>query len=66
VRILTIALLAGVVIAACSEEAVAAGGVRQAHVNGRGQAVSGKSQPATPDKPNMRYYGGPKSLMWRG
>jgi hypothetical protein len=65
-RTLTIALLAGAVTAACSDEAVATGGVRQAHVNGHGQGVSGESQPASPDKPNLRYYGGPKSPMWRG
>jgi hypothetical protein len=65
-RILTIALLAGAVIAARSDEAVATGGIRQTHVNGHGQAVSSEPQPATPDKSNMRYYGGPKSPMWRG
>jgi hypothetical protein len=64
-RIFTTALLAGAVIAALSGEAFAAGSVRHAQVNGRGQAVLVDSHQVSTERPNMRYHGGPKSPMWR-
>jgi hypothetical protein len=65
-RNLTTALLAGAVIAALSDEAFAAESIRHAHADTRGQVVSGASHGTSTDKPSLRYYGGPKSLMWRG
>jgi hypothetical protein len=65
-RNVTTVLLAGAVIASLSGEAVSAERVHHAHLNARNQAVAGDVHQTNSDKHSMRYYGGPKSAMWRG
>jgi hypothetical protein len=67
---MTTALLAATAIAAVSSDAVARRGVHhRVHVSKRrlpNQFVRDDPPQTTVNLPPMRYYGGPKSPMWRG
>jgi hypothetical protein len=65
-RISTTALLVSVAIIALAGESFAGDSVRHVHVKERGRVVEGNSDRPTSARPSMRYYGGPKSSMWRG
>jgi hypothetical protein len=68
-RIVTTALLAATAIAAVSSDALARRGVHRAHLSKRhlpAHFVRDDPPQPTVNLPPMRYYGGPKSPMWRG
>jgi hypothetical protein len=68
-RISTIAMVATIAIAGFSNGALARPGVSHAHLSKLSQqrrAAPDESYPASVAVPPMRYYGGPKSPMWRG
>ena len=68
-RIATAALVAAVAVAGLASEARAASGVRHTHlgkVSLHHGAAQDETYSTTVARPAMRYYGGPKSPMWRG
>ncbi len=68
-RILTIALVAAVAIAGFSNGALARRGIGHHHfskLSWHHRAAPAESYPTSVALPPMRFYGGPKSPMWRG
>jgi hypothetical protein len=68
-RIVIATLVAAIVIVALSGEAFARRGVDHARFSSRHlhhDVVRNDPPQATVNLPPMRYYGGPKSPMWRG
>lgn len=68
-QIAATALGAMLVIFALSNEASARRGIRHAHFgrsSWHSRVVSADSYAPSAALPPMRYYGGPKSPMWRG
>jgi hypothetical protein len=68
-QIATTALGTMIVIVAFANDASARRGVRHAHfgkLSWHSRAAPDDSHPALMALPAMRYYGGPKSPMWRG
>jgi hypothetical protein len=68
-RVVTTALLAAAAVAAVSGDALARRGVHRAHFSKRrlpADFVRDDPSQTTVNLPPMRYYGGPKSPMWRG
>jgi hypothetical protein len=68
-RIVTTALLTATAIAAVSGDALARHGIHRAHFSKRhmpAHFVRDDPPKTTVTLPPMRYYGGPKSPMWRG
>jgi hypothetical protein len=68
-RISTIALAATMAVAGFSNEAMARHHVHRAHFSKlimQQQIAPDDLHPTSVALPPMRYYGGPKSPMWRG
>jgi hypothetical protein len=66
-RIAIATLVAATVVTGLSSEAFARRGVHHAHGGHLHHYVVRDDPPQTTvDLPPMRYYGGPKSPMWRG
>jgi hypothetical protein len=66
-RIASVTLVAAIAVVALSSEAFARRGVHHAHRWHKHHYVVRDDPPQTTvNLPPMRYYGGPKSPMWRG